>query len=227
MPNFYINMYSPLIATSAGQLASDKQKLPPFIDGSVRRDPDLEHEYPSISVLSRTGNLTPQLGVGDIVAYMTRKGRHFSDVAHWRLTAVLLVEHVFDSHQSAAEWYTNARMRLPGNCMISRNPPMPYQHCDHDFDSTGWEDPNRIHQEREEFFRGRAETHGTFVVCMPLFRDLSMRAPVVIGSDFVDVFGERLRTRNPVRISTSHFFQLMKRIGIELSHAKHSPNTRM
>ena len=58
MPNYYLNSYAPLVSTAAGRKAWELHELPPFIDGSIRREPDLEHEFPSISCLCRAGKLT-------------------------------------------------------------------------------------------------------------------------------------------------------------------------
>jgi len=38
----YMSSFCPLICTDAGKQAAGKYKLPPFIDGSCRREPDFE-----------------------------------------------------------------------------------------------------------------------------------------------------------------------------------------
>lgn len=76
MPFFYLNTYVPLAASKAGRDASDRYKIAPFVDGSIRREPDLEHPFPAITCLCRADKFAPRLIPGDIVAYMLRKDRY-------------------------------------------------------------------------------------------------------------------------------------------------------
>jgi len=75
-PKYFLTTYTPLVATKDGRVASEKHGIPPFVDGSIRREPDLEHAVPSISCLCRAGKFAPRFQVGDIVGYMTCKGRY-------------------------------------------------------------------------------------------------------------------------------------------------------
>ena len=47
----YLCSYKPLRYTSAGRNAIAKTDLPPFIDGSCRREPDFQAQAPSISAI--------------------------------------------------------------------------------------------------------------------------------------------------------------------------------
>jgi hypothetical protein len=76
MSRFFLTTYAPLVTTYAGRVACEVHRLKPFIDGSIRREPYLEHRYPSISCLCRADKFATRLEVGDFVAYMTRKGRY-------------------------------------------------------------------------------------------------------------------------------------------------------
>src|SRR5687768_14841588 len=105
MPRFFINTYKPLAINRAGRAASEIHRLPPFIDGSIRREPDLEHELPSISCLCRAGKFAPRLRVGDIVAYLTTKHSFGRGTVDRRITAVLRVIRVFADHEAAAQWF--------------------------------------------------------------------------------------------------------------------------
>src|SRR5688500_12057217 len=102
----FIVTYTPLVATRHGRVAAERHGLPPFIDGSIRREPDLEHPRPSISCLFRAGKFVPRLAEGDRVAYLTRRGRYGEEpLPHWRLTAVLRVVERFGSHEEAKACY--------------------------------------------------------------------------------------------------------------------------
>jgi hypothetical protein len=123
---YFLNTYVPLVATSAGRAASETHAIPPFVDGSIRREPDLEQPYPSISCLCRAGNFAPRLRASDIVGYMTCKGRYGEPrEPHRRLTAVLEVIAVVPSHAEAAHWYRDRDLPLPSNCMVPGNLPKP------------------------------------------------------------------------------------------------------
>lgn len=87
-PRLYLTTYHPLVVTAAGRRASDKHNLPPFVDGAIRREPDLEHEWPSITCLCRGEQFAPRLRVGDHVVYMTVKRRYGMQRRHWRLPQV-------------------------------------------------------------------------------------------------------------------------------------------
>lgn len=61
MPRFYLVTYRPLAYSVAGRKAAEAHGIPPFVDGSIRREPDLESAYPSISCLCRTARFAPRL----------------------------------------------------------------------------------------------------------------------------------------------------------------------
>ena len=42
----YLSSFYPLICTNKGRKAVEEFNLPPYIDGSCRREPDFENEYP-------------------------------------------------------------------------------------------------------------------------------------------------------------------------------------
>src|SRR5688500_819691 len=87
-PSLYVVTYRPLACNVYGTEVSDRRGVPPFVDGSIRREPDLEHVLPSITCLCRKDKFAPRLQVGDHVVYLTHKGRYGSDAEgrHWRLT---------------------------------------------------------------------------------------------------------------------------------------------
>jgi hypothetical protein len=128
VPDWFLNTYRPLVATKHGRAASNQHGILPFVDGSIRREPDLEHVFPTISCLCRAGKFASRLRVGDTVAYLTVKSK-YGDVGfrHRRLTAVLRVGLTFQSHLEAARWFVKHGVGLPGNCMVDENAPLPIE----------------------------------------------------------------------------------------------------
>lgn len=212
MPHLYLNSYAPLVITPEGLRASEAHDLPPFIDGSIRREPDLEHQHPSITCLCRAGLFAPRLHVGDVVVYMTHKHKYGPESPHRRLTAVLRVARLLDSHASAAQWYRGMDLPLPSNCMVEGNAARPVgqshqrtkQRCGGCADACGWD---------AGYWR-RAERHPRFVICERVWTDLDWTAPRVHDADLHAVFGHRPGTRNPGKQSLDRLEPLLARVGI-------------
>lgn len=156
----YLVTYRPLIRRAAGREAAVRFGLPPFIDGSCRREPDFESEVPSITALCRGANFAPRLHVGDTVAYLAVKARYPGESERRRrLTAVLRVEHRFSSHSDAAAWYRQEGLPLPSNCWVPGNPPVPYEQTVQDQpDLRAW----------DKGYRYRARRWPIFLVTRPL-----------------------------------------------------------
>ena len=113
----YLCTFHPLVENVAGREAIRGHGLPPFIDGSCRREPDLQASAPSISALCRRRNFVPRLFAGDRVAYVSVKGTYAGNTG-WPLVALLTVEERFESHKKAADWYVERGLALPSNCML-------------------------------------------------------------------------------------------------------------
>ncbi len=103
--SIYIAKYRPLGSTPEGQRAASRFNLPPYVDGSCRREPDFECEFPSISALCRGELFAPHLREGDEVVYITTKDFYGKDFRHWRIVARLKVLKRLKSHPDAAAWY--------------------------------------------------------------------------------------------------------------------------
>jgi hypothetical protein len=218
MPNFFISTYAPLATTRAGREAVRQFGHPPFIDGSIRREPDLEGKYPSISCLCRAEKFAPRLKTGDFVAYMTRKGR-YGDVpmAHRRLAAILRVKEVFESHQAAARWFRAHNLELPTNCFVPGYPPLPLSHSHRMFDGSTCAGDRRTQQAWDAIYRERSEAYSTFVVCRKLFRRLWWDAPVVTDKHLIETFGRVPGTQNPGAHEPRLLMKLLQSIGIRVS----------
>ena len=113
----FLATYRPLIQTAAGRLVVLQFGLPSFIDGSCRREPDLESRFSSVSATCLAANFAPRLQVGDRVTYLTVKGKYSGDLEPgWRLVAVLRIRRCFPSHEDAADWYLQHGLLIPSNC---------------------------------------------------------------------------------------------------------------
>ena len=120
----YLVSFHPLCSTPHGRRAVKAFRLPPFIDGSCRREPDLQATPASITALCRAGKFAPRLRVGDRIFYMTVKGT-YGRVKGRGLVAALEVIRVLPTHQTAARWYRSRGVGVPSNCMIRGNAPIP------------------------------------------------------------------------------------------------------
>ena len=235
MPSLYLNSFHPLASTRAGVSASEAHGLDPFIDGSIRREPDFEHPAPAITYLCRADRFTPRLREGDVVAYMTIKGRYREPHRHQRMVCILKVEQLFDSHQAAAAWYTNEACELPNNLMVPGNKANPLSHSHQGHRSKkesrqgtcgtrarpkcgqGGSCNSGLHREWDAGYRQRARMHGRVASCSVLFVNTQWSAPIVTDEILRDVFGKVPATRNPGRLDISLLPSLMKKIGIHAS----------
>ena len=67
----YLNSFRPLTRTAAGRAAVQGYGIRPFVDGSCRREPDLESDFPSITALCRFRSFAPRLQENEIAVYLT------------------------------------------------------------------------------------------------------------------------------------------------------------
>lgn len=216
MPSFYLNSYAPLVASKAGRTASKLYGIQPFVDGSIRREPDLEHDYPAITCLCRADKFAPRLAAGDIVAYMLRKDRYGQNYAQRRLTAVLRVLGVLPSHAAGAKWYQERQLSLPNNCWIRGNSAKPFEQSHRRHKISNTLAPTQTHRAWDIGYRARAMKYGTFVVCERLYHNLSWSAPEVTEPHLEAVFGAVPGTRNPGRWTIQHAEQLLSLLSIDV-----------
>lgn len=125
MARSFLTTYRPLCRTRKGREAIQRHAQQPFVDGSCRREPDLESPNAAITALCRGRMFAPRLRVGDQVAYVTKKGRYGEHQrSHWRLVALLSVIERFASHDDAALWYRERALGVPRNCITSGSLPL-------------------------------------------------------------------------------------------------------
>lgn len=217
MHRCFLNTYRPLVATKHGRAASAELGIPPFVDGSIRREPDLEHCHPSISCLCRADKFAPRLAPGDVVGYMTVKGRYGDGyIAHHRLTAVLRVVAVLLSHEEGAKWYLEQGMSIPNNCMIKDNPSKPLEHSHGRNRSLQHLAGEALRRAWDWSYRQRASKHPTFVICETLFKDLSWHAPIVHDEQLLRAFGRIPPTRNPGVLAPDEFMTLLELLAVSI-----------
>jgi hypothetical protein len=220
---FYLTTYRPLVTSAAGRTACKEHGLDPFIDGSIRREPDLEHKQPAITCLCRAGKFAPRLRVGDVVGYMTTKGRFGTGKRHRRLTAFLRVVDITATHLAAAQWYRNRDMPLPNNVLVQGNPPMPLAQSHQVTRSYTAAGETATHRAWELSYQLRARKYRTVVICEVLFRDLTRNAPRVEDGNLIAVFGRMPGTQNPAAWPIDRFHELARGLGIEIGG---KPNPR-
>jgi len=209
----FLVTYRPLAISPHGRKAASQFGPPAFVDGSCRREPDLESLLPSISALCRLKKFAPRLNVNDEILYLTVKssfGQQKTD-AHYRVVAHLKVREVFSSHSDAASWYTNQGYAVPSNCMVPRNPPIPYAQ------TNGYMERKLRSQSeaaRLKLWDGtylkRSRQVGVFLACEPLWLELH-QPPKLIVDDLVEIFGHVPGTQNPRAISVDDIHALLQK----------------
>ena len=191
----FLATFRPLIYSSGGRDAARRSGLPPFIDGSCRREPDLESPFPSITATCRAGKFAPRLVVGDRVAYLTVKGQYLEQrQPHWRLVAVLRVVRRFDSHPQAAAWYAGQALPLRSNCLVEGNAPKTFEltngtpPADVRARLAGEADSQKAIRLWDAGYRRRVTQYPAFLATQPEFLELH-RPPEVHAEDLLSIFG--------------------------------------
>lgn len=207
MPDYLVT-YHPLIESKAGIHAAAKFGLPPFIDASCRREPDLAHPMPAITALCRGHQFAPRLRMGDRAIYMTIKDRWDDSVREdcWKLVAALQVVDQPPSHVSAATWYRERGLPLPSNLLVEGNPAETWQRTSQRIrpelrDRVGDPDahPNRTVRLWDAGYHQRAREDPGVSICQVIATSL-WSPPTVRVTDFVSLMGKEPSTRNPPRI---------------------------
>ncbi|HVG20144.1 MAG TPA: hypothetical protein VNI02_13925 [Blastocatellia bacterium] len=214
MVSYYLNSYRPLCFNPTGRAAITKHGLPPFIDGSCRREPDFESKAPSISALCRKEKFAPRLIPNDHIIY-TIVQLLYDGEPGWALVASLNVIEQFKSHEAAANWYGAQKYVLPSNCLIPDNPPQPFhlttQKLPKEVAARVGNTPDPVLAVRlwDATYSRRARDCGLFLACRTDFLEL-WHPPILRLSDFLNVFGKKPSTQNPPKISLEQYQGLME-----------------
>ncbi len=218
MPHAFLATYRPLCRRAAGRQAIVTHQLLPYIDGSCRREPDLELELPTITALCRGAMFAPRLDIGDRVAYVTKRGKYGGASPHWRLAALLHVSHRFETHADAAAWYGARFPRLPRNCMVAGNGPVPLDQTDGKLtaelrDVAATTPPSVLLRALDRGYAARARRYPIVLACQPLFREL--RVPPVISREDWERWCDGVpSTQTPPMIDENVWAALCERAGI-------------
>lgn len=211
----FLCSFRPLCGNAAGRAAIVRGNLPPFIDGSCRREPDFQSNAPSISALCRSTKFAPRLWPSDRVAYITNQSIYGGE-AGWALVALLSIVKRFESHDAAAEWYRANGFTVPSNCIVPGNAPQPY-HLTNQMPPaavaarvSSEADHERAVRLWDRTYAGRATECGVFLACKADFLEL-WNPPVLRRSDLLEIFGRVPGTQNPPEITSDHFRALAKR----------------
>jgi hypothetical protein len=205
----YINEFRPLANSPSGRKAIEQFGLPPFIDASCRREPDLESELPSITALCRKEFFAPHLREGDVVAYMTANFEYPPKTASVRrLVAILRIKKSWlshrkqrglEAHDQAAAWYLALGLPIPSNCMTSASSRKP-------LDQTDRFKPNI--EEWDDIYRLRAIQCGAFHACEKIFCEVN-DPPRLTNRQLVKWFGTIPDTRSLPTLPPRNFVNLL------------------
>ena len=218
MTKIYLSSFKPLGQKKKGRQVAERFQLPYYIDGSCRREPDLEHENPTITALCRGSVFAPRLKVGDKVVFISCQYTYppFKQ-SHWRLVAVLNVEERFESHEAAAEWFTDNKKPLPSNCMVPGNEPLPFEktHLEiiPDLKKHGITletPPERIIKLWDLGYKERAKKTPVFLICSADYLELHNPKPIYKESLQAIFNGKVPGTQNPKRITVDQLEQLLQ-----------------
>lgn len=216
----YLCSYKPIITSIQGQNAVKQYHFPPFIDGSCRREPDFESEYPSITALCRGAVFAPRLLEGDVIVYITVKGSYLGITpSHWRLTAILKVTRRFESHDSATAWYQMNSLPLPANCMVPENKPAILSRTSGPLNADFRKKTSKLSAERlidlwDSGYQKRANKWGVFLMCNPTFLEM-YNPPILTAAVMTELFGSVPFLLNPPRISDEALARLIKLLKIK------------
>lgn len=204
----YMNSYHPLCINRIGQERAKKYSIPPFVDASCRREPDLESNRPSISSLCRGRNFAPRLVENDVVVYITVKRDYLSHGAkHWRLAAILQVLERRDSHSDARDWYVKNNLPLPSNCMVTGNAPLAVSKTAYKSGTC-----NEV-SKADQDYRKRAKDNPEFLICRALY--LELHSPTIISERMMMRAFKRIPpTRTPSQIEPHELLSLIEQLGI-------------
>ena len=209
--SYILCSYTPICTSLAGRAAAAHYGIPPFADASCRREPDFEHDYHSISSTCRGDKLVNRLQTGDVVVYITKKGRYPGMSAPcWRLTAALEVIQVCDNHRQGAVWYRQRGLRLPYNCIYRR--PLPEAQTARIYRRNAW--PYCLnYPSTVAHYAARIAQWPRFIITEWRYRDLN-NPPLITGAMMKQVFNKIPITQNQPYITDTEYRDLLNICGV-------------
>jgi hypothetical protein len=191
----FLNSFHPLCETEKGRQICQHHNIPPFVDYSIRREPDFESLFPSITGLCRCDKLIGQIAENDFVAYVTVKS-----AGPRRLVAILQVLHKLKNHAEGADWYRRKGLPLPRNCVVHGNDAL---------DMSLATAPPRFttYKNWSLIYILRSRRHPSFLVCRAVYRPELHNPPVVPENIFERPFPN---TRSPKQLTEKEFNKLRR-----------------
>lgn len=195
--SIYLNSFHVISENTQGRKAAYEYGFHSFIDGSIRREPDFENEYPSITALCRQGAFAPKLRTKDIIVYISLPGTVKELRGAYYLVAILKVYKTFETHQKAANWYQENDLSLPSNCLVSNNQSLELEQ------SRG---PNReltrefgdnlqvLKKVWDGSYRKTSKQYPIFHACCDIYNSVkqNVRPNQIFRSDFENILGRRV-----------------------------------
>lgn len=194
-PRFFLNSYHPLCETEDGRNIAAQHNIPPFADFSIRREPDFQNPFPSVTGLCRCDMLVGQVEEGDFIVYVTVRS-----AGPRRLVAILQVLHKMSNHAAAADWYRRKGLSLPTNCVVHGNDALPI--------SLAVLPPNfATYAAWKAGYCWRSENYPSFLICRAIGGPELVNPPIVPGN----VFGGQFpNTRSPKQLTKGQFAKLRR-----------------
>jgi hypothetical protein len=197
----YFSSFYPLCCTKIGKESVSQFHLPPFIDGSCRREPDFENKYPCITGLCRPG-FSKKLEEGDIIIYSTNK----RGIGSKKIVAILEVIFLRPDHRSAAIWYLKRKLDLPQNLIIKGSEPYPLEMTHRLGPWTSWVNSKGTVTEWDADYKDRAKNHPDVAICKIWNKEINLKTPRTITSrEMIKIFGRIPGTRNPPELKDSEW----------------------
>lgn len=194
----YLNSFYPLCYTKKGELAVKKYGIPPFIDGSCRREPDFQNTYPPITGICRLSKLLNRIVAGDLIIYITSKGYYGLNFKHLKLICILKVNDIKPDHVSAATYYSSLGLTMPSNLMLIGSHPEPIEKTHQRVPAILKSGGIPVLRKWDALYFDRARKEKRVAVCEVWNNQLFLNTPPIINEDMMfKIFGRIPMTMNP------------------------------
>tara|TARA_R110002072_G_scaffold75624_1_gene177865 strand:+ start:8560 stop:9213 length:654 start_codon:yes stop_codon:yes gene_type:complete len=207
--NVYLNTFIPLAVNKFGRKNANAHNLPPFIDGSCRREPDFQNPFPAISQLCRPKKLVPRLSIGDYVIYITKQGRYGKPSVHWNFIAILEVVDFAQDHKQAEAYYLNNKLPISQNIICNQTSPFSLNKthgwCGFNPDNLT---PEKIIVQWNEVYVERAKANEKTAITKVWQNHLYLHnPPMITHQKMKEVFGRIPGTQNPPKLKIDEWMK--------------------
>jgi len=185
-PRTYLNSFYPLCCNKLGLIAIKDYGFAKYIDGSCRREPDFENEFPCITGLCRPG-FAEKLNFKDTIVYVTNE----KGIGSRKIIAVLEVVGIFENHKQAADWYIKENRCIPNNIISNETIPFDLDktHRIHGFNNIN---ENEIISKWDIIYKLRSKNKSRVAQCKIIYKELNF--PTVLDKS---KFERKLIAQNP------------------------------